>query len=147
MMGMESELERFFDTRLRQICPQLPEPEKHYRFHPARKWEFDRAWPAAKVAAEMEGGLFGKPIFCQSCGSRVMGQRKDGSLYPISIGGWGHRGMRGVLRDIEKYNAAAILGWIVFRVARKPLEEDPRSLLGDLEELIMSRLSHGSGNE
>lgn len=33
----------------------LPAPEREYRFHPTRKWRFDFAWPALKVAVEIEG--------------------------------------------------------------------------------------------
>lgn len=32
-----------------------PTPEEEYRFHPSRKWRFDRAWPDKKVALEVEG--------------------------------------------------------------------------------------------
>lgn len=80
---------------------KLPEPVPEYKFHPTRKWRFDWAWPGEdqqegetwapeSVALEVEGGVF----------------MKDG----------GHRGMGRFLRDIEKYNEAAIMGWTVIRV-------------------------------
>jgi very-short-patch-repair endonuclease len=32
-----------------------PRPEREYRFHPTRRWRFDFAWPAEKLAVEIEG--------------------------------------------------------------------------------------------
>jgi very-short-patch-repair endonuclease len=66
----------------------LPEPENEYRFHPVRRWRFDFAWPAHKVAVEIEGGRW------------VMGR---------------HNHPQGFQNDCIKYNAAALLGWRVFR--------------------------------
>lgn len=62
--------------------------EKEWRFHPVRKWRFDYAFPDFKVALEVEGGVF-------------TGGRHTRSL--------------GFLKDIEKYNSAAVLGWTVVR--------------------------------
>jgi very-short-patch-repair endonuclease len=63
-----------------------------YRFHPTRKWRFDAAFPSAKVALEIEGGVwnYGR-----------------------------HNRASGFLKDMEKYNEAAMLGW---RVIRTPWE-------------------------
>lgn len=68
----------------------LPEPNTEYRFHPDRRFEFDFAWPARKIALEVEGGIF--------------------------MGKGGHSSITGIKRDIEKYNLAAVLGWRVYRV-------------------------------
>jgi len=59
---------------------------REYRFHPVRRWRFDYAMPEVKVAVEIDGGVF-------VCGrhSRGIGQ----------------------VRDMEKMNAAAELGWRV----------------------------------
>jgi len=54
------------------------------KFRDDRKWRFDFAWPIAKVACEVQGGLF-------------MGGR--------------HARPRGVLNDFEKFSEAAIDGW------------------------------------
>jgi len=62
--------------------------EKEWKFHPVRKWRFDYAFPDFKVALEVEGGVF-------------TGGRHTRSL--------------GFMKDIEKYNTAAVLGWIVVR--------------------------------
>ena len=66
----------------------LPRPEREYRFNPTRKWLFDHAWPASRVAVECEGGAWSN------------GRHTRGAGY---------------IGDMEKYNEAALLGWIVLR--------------------------------
>lgn len=61
---------------------------REYRFHPTRKWRFDLAWPDSMVALEIEGAVW------------VQGRHTRGS---------------GFAKDMEKYNAAALLGWRVLR--------------------------------
>ena len=61
----------------------LPEPEREARFHPVRRWKFDFAWRAQKVAFECEGGTW------------VGGAHNRGKHYES---------------DCEKYSEAAILG-------------------------------------
>lgn len=56
-------------------------------FHPTRKWRFDYALPELKIAIEIDGGLF-------------TGGRHSGGI--------------GQKKDMEKMNAAAELGWLVF---------------------------------
>lgn len=63
-------------------------PVFEYKFHAIRKWKFDMAWPAAKVALEVEGAVW------------VQGRHTRGS---------------GFVKDMEKYNAAASAGWRVFK--------------------------------
>ena len=43
-------------------------PQLQYKFHPARKWAFDFAWPEVMLAAEVDGGA--KGVSCGSCGGR-----------------------------------------------------------------------------
>lgn len=66
----------------------IPSPVAEHRFHSVRQWRFDFAWPAHKIALEVEGGVW--------------------------TGGRHTRGA-GFLKDVEKYNAAAALGWRVLR--------------------------------
>lgn len=67
----------------------LPEPERELKFHPTRRWRFDFAWPERRLAVEVQGGIYR---------------------------GGGHTSVTGVRRDIEKLNAAALLGWRVLLV-------------------------------
>lgn len=67
----------------------LPAPVREHRFAaPERQWRFDFAWPDLGIAAEVEGGTH--------------------------VGGRHTRGT-GFAADCEKYNAAALRGWRVFR--------------------------------
>jgi len=67
----------------------ITRPHTEYRFHEKRKWRFDYAWPESMVALEVEGGVWTR-------GRHVRGA--------------------GFIRDMDKYNAAAVLGWRVVRV-------------------------------
>lgn len=66
----------------------LEVPAKEFRFHSARMWRFDWAWPFSKVALECDGGVF------------VAG---------------GHNRGRDIIGDHEKCNEAVLLGWRLFR--------------------------------
>lgn len=67
----------------------LPKPVREYVFAPPRRWRFDFAWPDRRVAVEVEGGSY--------------------------VGGR-HTTPAGYEKDAEKYNAAALAGWLVLRV-------------------------------
>ena len=75
---------------------KIPSPEIEYTFAPGRKWRFDMAWPGGKLAVEIEGGMW--------------------------IGGR-HTRPSGYLKDLEKYNRAAILGWKLLRVTYDQIED------------------------
>lgn len=68
----------------------LPEPEPEFKFHPRRKWRWDFAWIAEKVALEIQGALW------------TQGRHSRGTGY---------------LADNEKANAGVILGWRLLRVS------------------------------
>lgn len=82
------------------------ELKQEYQFDDTRKWKFDFAFPAVKIAVEYEGGIFM--------------QRS------------GHNSHTGIQRDIEKYNRAQALGWKVIRCTAK----DYTTVPGKLNELI-----------
>ena len=75
-----------FAAACQQCGLGVPIPE--YKFDPERKWRFDYAWLANLVALEIEGGVW--------------------------TGGRHTRGA-GYVKDMEKYNAAQLLGWVVLR--------------------------------
>lgn len=70
------------------------EVEAEYRFHPVREWRFDYAIPRAKVAIEVEGGVWNHGR---------------------------HTRPEGYLRDLEKYNEAAACGWLLIRTTPSEL--------------------------
>lgn len=75
---------------------------KEYRFYQPRKWRFDYAMPAYKIAVEVEGGVW--------TGGR-------------------HVSPRGFLNDMTKYNTATLLGWRVFRTTPDKLLTNETLLL------------------
>lgn len=81
-----SELEQEFAGQLRILG--VERPERELRFAPPRRWRFDFAWPAHRLAVEIEGGTW------------VQGAHTRGRHFE---------------RDAEKYNAAALAGWRVLR--------------------------------
>lgn len=74
--------------------------EAEYRFDLARRWRFDFAWPAIKLAAEIEGGSW--------------------------IGGRHTRGA-GFEQDVIKYNQATMDGWYILRFTTE-MVNDGRAL-------------------
>lgn len=94
---MTSDGERALLTMLGWVG--LPAPVQEHRFAPPRRWRFDFAWPAMKLAVEVEGG--------QWVGGHVTKGRFEG--------------------DMEKYNTAVLEGWRVLRVT-PGMVEDGRAL-------------------
>lgn len=84
---------------------RLPDPAFEYRFHPVRLWRFDIAWILPQVAIEVDGGIW--------------------------IRGGHNRGAQ-MLKDWEKRNEAAAMGWRV-------LHCQPKDLLTDAMTTIVRR--------
>lgn len=91
---------------------RLPAPEREYRFHHARRWRFDYAFVEDGIAVEQEGGLF------------IRGRHARGS---------------GIVKDMEKYNAATVAGWRVLRYTPQQLQRGEALL--DLLALGMKRIT------
>lgn len=96
----------------------FPPFKTEYRFHPKRMWRFDFSFPDYKVAVEVEGGAYANPIYCRSCGSRVTYIGAGGRVMPLLMGGR-HNFGAGYEKDVEKYNEAAIGGWLLVRITAK----------------------------
>lgn len=77
------------DLAVQIRAAKLPEPVKEWRFAPPRRWRFDLAWPSRSLALEIEGGHW------------INGR---------------HNRASGFIKDMEKYNEAALSGWKVLRV-------------------------------
>ena len=59
-----------------------------YQFNPKRKWKADYFIPTLRLLIEQEGGIYT---------------------------GQAHGSITGILRDIEKYNSATVLGFSILR--------------------------------
>ena len=89
---------------------KLPEPVREYKFHPQRRWRFDFCWPDRLFAVEIEGGMW------------INGR---------------HNRAKGAIADMEKYNAATALGWMVFRFTPEQVRDG--SALITVEGLLPGR--------
>jgi len=90
---------------LKLLNSTIPGWQREYRFHPKRKWRFDYAHPELMIAVETEGGVW------------VQGRHIRG---------------KGYINDMEKYNAAQLLGWKVLRYT--PQQTD--KMINDITELV-----------
>lgn len=98
-------------TMFNALCRanHLPEPHHEFRFHATRKWRFDFCWPEPHMlAVELQGAIF-------SGGRHVRGAA--------------------LVKEYEKLNAAAILGYRVMFVTTKQLED------GSVFDLIRAALA------
>jgi hypothetical protein len=73
-----------------------PELEKEYQFAPPRKWRADYTHHPSHTLIEIEGGIW-----------------KQGR----------HNRPAGFTADCEKYNAAALRGWTVFRLTSDMIDD------------------------
>lgn len=81
-----------------------PEMEPEYIFHPVRRWRADFAHVGAKVLVEIDGGVWSE------------GRHTRGG---------------GFVEDCRKLNAAAALGWTVFRIATGMVTVDNLQMIID----------------
>lgn len=108
-----STLEARFDQAWRLCRPVgMPDPVPEHRFAPPRRWRFDRAWPSEMVAVELEGGVW------------TAGRHTRGA---------------GFLGDLEKLNAAVVLGWRVLRYAADDLRTRPAAVVDEIVGLLRGR--------
>lgn len=62
----------------------LPVPQREFMFHADRRWRFDFAWPAVKLACEVEGG-----VYSQGRHTRGSGFEMDAVKYAEAVAdGW-----------------------------------------------------------
>ncbi len=83
----------------------LPVPHAEYRFAPPRRWRFDWCWPEHRVALEIEGGVW------------TQGRHTRGAGY---------------IKDMAKYNQAAIMGWRILRYTPDQL----LNAIADLKQIL-----------
>lgn len=84
--------------------------EYEYRFHHTRRWRFDHAWPAIKLALEIDGGQW-------------------------APGGGRHNSDA----DREKINMAGECGWIVLRYSTSQIKQIPSQVAEQIQRCIENR--------
>ena len=89
------------------VACNLPVPAFEYQFAPPRRWRFDLAWLLPRVAVEVQGGIF--------------------------IRGGHNRGAQ-MLREWEKLNTAAGLGWRILYC--QPQDLCTRALVDQLKPAL-----------
>lgn len=82
----------------------LPYATPEHKFHPTRRWRLDWAWVPNKIALEIDGGIW------------TYGR---------------HTRAAGFLKDMEKMNEAALLGWLVIHVTPEEFKDGRAAALID----------------
>lgn len=136
--ALGSDLERAFDTQFRALGDDLPNPQADYAFEPTRSWRFDRAWPGHKVAVELEGGAYGQRVVCHNCGTVVRSITSAGPGREVRAAGW-HGHYSRFVADREKYNFAALGGWIVLRFVNEDVLTDPFKMVETIRQALEAR--------
>lgn len=93
------------ETLLGQIrLAGLPEPRREYTFHAERRWRFDMDWKKEGflVACEVDGGIW----------MQTETGRSKGHAHPERFE-----------KDLEKFNEAALYGWLVIRVTPEMIRD------------------------
>lgn len=104
---VDNEFEASFAVQLKA---EKVEFEREFKFHPTRKWSADFHLVGRKILVEIEGGLFS--------------------------GGRHTRG-KGYINDMEKYNAATMMGYQVIRFSTQQVTsgfaiQEILKMVGDL---------------
>lgn len=79
----------------KMIVAGFPGATPEYRFHETRKWKIDWFIPSIKVGIEIEGGIW------------IKGR---------------HTRPSGFVKDMEKYNTAAMMGIKIYRISHDDLK-------------------------
>lgn len=112
-MPNPSSLERAFLTYLKQAQlsgMDIPDPEPEYHFNkPFTNHRIDFAFKDAKIAIELEGGVF------------TNGRHTRG---------------KGYTDDCFKYNLLTLQGWRLLRYTRQMLDSDPFGVMRDIQKLL-----------
>ncbi|MCI0726625.1 MAG: hypothetical protein L0332_07880 [Chloroflexi bacterium] len=82
----------------------LPEPRQEYVFHAERNWRFDLDWKQQGhlVACEIDGGIW----------LQTSTGRSKGHAHPVRF-----------QQDLEKFNEAALYGWLIIRVTPEMIRD------------------------
>ena len=138
LLALGSELERAFDTQWTTLAGDLPRPVPSYRFAVDRNWKFDRAWPDHLLAVELEGGAYGRKVVCHNCGATVRAITSRGAGAEVRAAGWhGHQSR--FMADREKYNVAALQGWLLLRFVNEDVVSEPFAMIETIRQALENR--------
>ena len=97
MMAIHNKDSRLDDPKVffgRLLTAAFPQAQAEYRFHPKRRWKIDWYLPEHKIGIEIEGGIW------------IKGR---------------HTRPSGFVKDMEKYNTAALMGVRIYRISHTDL--------------------------
>ena len=100
-----SSLEERFLSKWKSLQSVWPDPEREVMLFKPRRWRYDFVWADQMVIVEMEGGVW-------SAGR--------------------HLRPSGFIADVEKYNAAAVGGWVLLRYTVDDITKRSASMLGQI---------------
>ena len=124
---------------LQQLAPELPAPEREYRFHPVRRWRLDLAWTgeivrrestSADGCSDMKYWLDIVPLVAVEC---------HGGTYS---GGRHTRG-KGFENDREKMNEAQLAGFIVLEFTSQQIDDDPEYCVDQIRRALEAKAWQG----
>ena len=95
-MTTKSELEETLLLLIKAEGLPIPEREVTFARSIGRRWRFDFCYPNLKIGIECEGGTWAKSRHTSGAGYR---------------------------KDCEKYDWAALMGWVVLRFTRGMIED------------------------
>jgi very-short-patch-repair endonuclease len=100
------------EQKFKQLCEQdgIKVEETEYYFAKPRKFRADFAWPSKKMLVEIEGGTY------------INGRHNRGDGYES---------------DCEKYNLAALDGWLVLRFTTSMLRKDPNTVINQVKQALL----------
>lgn len=100
---------KHFAPGLAEESDRLPVPEREYQFHSTRLWRFDLCWPLKMLAVEIDGGIY------------QYGR---------------HNRAESMLKDMEKMNEAALLGYRVLHfIPQDVITDSGRTVLTAFETI------------
>ena len=135
-----SSLESAFLLAWRAFATYLPEPimDKVCPI-PGRKFRIDAAWPAYRIAVELDGaggGGYGRPVRWPPCGATVRamdGQGRAGAVLRVPY--QSHASGANILRDAVKRNLLVLAGWRILTFTPGQME-DPEKCVRQVIELM-----------
>lgn len=120
--ALRDQIKLSFAQAVERLTGETYETEYKFAVDAGRRWRADIAWPAVRVAVEIDGGLW------------IYGR---------------HNRASGALADMEKGNAYATRGWLVFHAPWEWLEQSDKveQLTAQVVQAVMINRRVSNGND